>query len=163
MCPGVVRRKNPTALAKLFERMTAVANKEVACGYPKGKVQAYPETGESVAEVAAKQCFGIGVPVRDFMTLGRQFIDQDEKIHEIYTEIAKETASPQWNPAVVEALQEALGQRAQALIQQAIDEGSWEPNSEYTKAKKGSDQPLIDTSHMINSTAYAVRPKGSER
>ena len=160
--PKNIRRKNPAALAQLYERMSACIKSEVAVGFPKGKTNAYPESGASVPEVAAKQCYGIGVPVRDFMTLGKEFIDKDAKIKEIFAEIAKETSNPDWNPKVVAALQEAAGQRAQSLIQEAIDTGDWEPNSPATIAKKGEGKkPLIDTSHMINSVTYAVREKGS--
>ena len=60
-------RKNPQWIATIMGNVTRVAGSEIACGFPKQKANAYPD-GDSVADVAAKNCFGIGVIQRDLMT-----------------------------------------------------------------------------------------------
>jgi hypothetical protein len=155
---ATVTRKNPNALKALQERFAAVGKLEVAAGYPKGKAQAYPD-GESVIDIAIKNCFGIGVPQRDFMTYAKILIGRDATIKKIMMAVAKETADPKGSVQVVKSLQEAAGMQAVTLIQNAIQEGTWEPNSKATIAKKGSSQPLVDTKHMTNSTTYVVREK----
>jgi len=155
---ATVKRKNPNALKALAERFAKVSKLEVAAGYPKGKAQAYPD-GESVIDIAIKNCFGIGVPQRDFMTYAKILIARDATIKKIMAAIAKETSNPNGSVNAVKSLQEAAGMQAVALIQAAIQEGTWEPNSPETIRKKGSSQPLIDTKHLVNSTTYIVREK----
>jgi hypothetical protein len=151
-------RKNSDYLDKLHSRLVEVCSKEVAVGYPREKAAAYPD-GTPVAEVAAKNCFGIGVPQRNFMELGGIYIAGDHTIKESMELAAAEAANSEGSADVVTAMQNAAGLQAQALIQKAILEGDWEPNSQKTVKKKKSDQPLIDTSHMINSTTYVIRDK----
>ena len=154
---GTVKRTNPAFADNLLDRMKEVASKEVACGYPRGiNDPGYPD-GESVIDVAVKNCFGIGVPVRDFMTLGKQLIDGDHIIKECMAQIAKAAAENQ--PAIIAAQQKAAGERAADLIKEAIQTGDWTPNSEETKRRKGSEQPLIDSRNMLNSATYVVREK----
>src|SRR5574340_264552 len=105
---GMIKHKNPGVIDAIFKRQQEVAKKEVAVGYPKGKAQAYPD-GESVIDVAAKNCFGIGVPVRDFMALAKIYIADDQTIKDLMVAIAKETSSKDWSPEVVAKLQEAAG------------------------------------------------------
>ena len=147
-------RKNPTAINDYLEGMKKLTEKEIAIGYPKGKAEPYPD-GTSVAEVAAKQCYGIRVPVRDFMKFGELLISRDTTIKEYLEAIAKH----QNEPSVIKALSESAGSQGAALIKEAILTGNWPPNSPVTIAKKGSDKPLIDTSHMKNSATYVVRDK----
>lgn len=149
-----IKRKNPNAIKQVLDALQKVAEQEIAVGFPKEKAQAYPD-GTSVAEVAAKHCFGIGVPERNFMAYGEELISGDSTIKECLRGIARGANQPK----VVQALAEAAGQRAQSLIQQSILEGNWTPNAPATIAEKGSDKPLIDTSHMKNSVTYVVRDK----
>ena len=135
--------------------MQAIANKEVAVGFPKGKQEAYPD-GKSLVMVAAIQVFGIGVPQRDFMGLGAKYIALNPDITKAVKEASK-TGSV--------ALLEAAGQLAQDEIQNAILEGDWPQNSLETIARKskgkegGEIKPLIDSSHMIRNVTYVVRDK----
>ena len=154
-----ITQTNPNALKKIQAAMKAACEKEVAVGFPMGKAQAYPE-GESVIDVAAKQCFGIGVPERNFMQLGEVYIAGDSIISDSLKLAAQEASKPNGNPQGVTAMQNAAGQQAQALIRKAIIEGNWEPNSPRTIARKGEDaRPLIDTGHMLNAVTYVVRDK----
>lgn len=152
---ATIQRKNPDALYRVHDRMKKASQREIAVGFPAGKAQAYPD-GTSVVEVAAAHVFGVGVPVRDFMALAKQGIV--DKTSPILKAIAEAQASGK-NESVVNALMEAAGAEGQAAIQAAIVELRDPPNAPSTIAAKGSDNPLIDTSHMLQSVTYDVRNK----
>jgi hypothetical protein len=139
--------------------MQKAASMEVAVGFPAGKAQAYPD-GESVIDVAARNCFGIGVPQRDFMELAKP--DIAEKAKPIIREMGRIAVKP--NPGIgevtaVQALQEAAGQVAQTAIQKAIIDLDTPPNAPATIAAKGSSNPLVDTGHLKNAVTFVVRER----
>ena len=179
---AVVKRKNPNWVASVLGNVTTLAGKEIACGFPKGKAQAYPD-GEGVASVAAKNCFGIGVPQRDFMSYAQPLII--ERTRATMARIAKLVELPGQGDKVA-ALMETAGIAAANAIKRAIRDGDWSPNSDkpmgellradisrswqvsipvgmsYAAAKKKfhkSSKPLIDTGHMIQSATSVVRDK----
>lgn len=133
-----------------------MAGKVIAVGFPRGKCQAYPD-GTPVAEVAAAHVYGMGVPVRDFMAYA------DPEIRKRTTPylqaVAEEINKPVPNQRVIDALMEAAGQEGAQAIKDAILEGEYTPNADATVEAKGSDKPLIDTTHMLNSATYVVRDK----
>lgn len=141
-----VEQRNPQSLRRYHRRMVERTGKEVAVGFPAGKAQAYPD-GTQVATVASAHVYGLGVPKRDFMAMS-----QDE--------ITYKTA-----PIIREALKannkqpfyDAAGLSAQAAIQHSIVALNNPPNSPATIEAKGSDNPLIDTGHMLESVTYIVR------
>jgi len=49
-----------------------------------------------------------------------------------------------------------MGEDIQGSLIQSIRDTNDPPNAPYTIKKKGFNKPLIDTSHMINSTSYRV-------
>lgn len=149
-----VEQKNKGWLSQLMQKVRATEEKVVAVGFPAGKQQAYP-TGELPASVAASHVYGVGVPQRDFMAYAQRGIE--EATSPIMQAIAK--ASSEDKIDTVAKLQEAAGLAAAQEIKNAILEGDWQPNSPATIAAKKSSKPLIDTSHMINSVTYVVRPK----
>jgi hypothetical protein len=150
-----IQRKHPNWVASVLGNVTKLAGKEIACGFPKGKLNRYQDTQESVADVAAQNCFGIGVPQRDFMTYALPLIVTDTA--PFMNEIVKENNIPGHESAVT-ALMEHAGQLGAAAIKEAIEGGNWPDNSEVTKKRKGEGKkPLIDTSLMINSVTYVVR------
>lgn len=151
-----ISRKNPKALEGLRKRFEKAASKEIAVGFPKGKAQAYPD-GTSVIEVAARHVFGVGVPVRDFMSMAKPGIH--EKTKPILVKITQLSGQEQGDDKAVTALQNGAGQVAQAEIQQAIIELDDPPNAPSTIAAKGSGNPLIDTGHMKDSVTYVIRDK----
>lgn len=53
-----------------------------------------------------------------------------------------------------------IGTFQKGLIQKEIVNGSFEPNSEDTIRKKGSDKPLIDTGRMRQSVNFVIQKKG---
>lgn len=52
-----------------------------------------------------------------------------------------------------------LGVAAKGLVQEEIVNGGFAPNAESTIAKKGSEQPLIDTGYMRQSVNYVVKKR----
>ena len=146
-----IRQKNPGWIGRFTKMLLSKEEKEIAVGFPKGKARAYPD-GTDLVGVAAANCFGIGIPKRDFMTYAKDGIDKRTK--DIIKLIAKEK-----DEKVTEALQEAAGQEGVAAIQDSIMNGPWEPNSPITVALKGSSRPLIDTRHMHNNVTYIIRKK----
>lgn len=149
-----IRQKNPHALAGLLDKCKELAKRQIACGYPAGKAQAYPD-GTPVASVAAAHVYGNGVPVRNFMAYAKPGILHVTR--PILAEAAKQVV--QGDASAVDALQNAAGLAAVGEIKNAIVQGDYEPNSPVTIALKGSSKPLIDTSHMLQSTTYVVREK----
>lgn len=162
---NLTTRKNPNWVASVLGNVTRLAGKEIACGYPKGKVgRGYPD-GESVVEVAAKNCFGIGVPQRDFMSYAQPEIIN--KTRGFMLAIAKLAGSADTAAkAKIAALMETAGQKGAEAIKDAITNGSYQPNSPATlNIKVGgtnphgkmSTKPLIDTQLMRGSTTSVVR------
>lgn len=149
-----VKHKNAGWFSKTLTQFKRLAGKEIAVGFPKGKAGAYPD-GQSVIEVAAKNCFGIGVPRRDFMAESKMTIADGTKplIREAML------ASSQGKNKVTNAMLEAAGQKGADIIKETIRDGDWQPNSEVTIARKGSSKPLIDTGRMLGAVTYQVRDK----
>lgn len=154
-----VKRKNPEALKKIYVGLKELTKKEIALGFPEGKCQPYDEPPYlSVAEVAAKQVFGVGVPQRNFMSQARPIIEEKcRKVLKSIVKVAEAGADPT-------ELLEAAGLNGSEAIKEAIEEGNYEPLSPYTIQKRiengrPSTKPLIDTAHMITSTTYVVREK----
>ena len=159
---AIVRRKNKSAVSEVYSRMQAVAGaREVAVGFPRGKCDAYPETGQGVAEVAARHVYGLGVPVRDFMGQAQAGIIENTKK---WMRLAARAP----NVEAAEHYLDAAGAAGANEIKLAIRDGHYEPLAErtierrYEKGRK-SAKPLIDTAHMIGSTTWAVREKGEKR
>ena len=146
------KRKDKDALKKVYERMGAIGKREVAVGYPAGKASAYPD-GTAVAQVAAWNVFGTPrIPKRDFFALAKDDIKKEA------LEIMKLVAVAQTEEKQ-EVLMNLAGEAATSALKQAITDLDSPPNAPSTIARKGSSNPLIDTSHMRNSTTYVVRDK----
>lgn len=146
--PVRVKQKNSDALSTVYKKMKGVTGKEVAVGFPKGKAQAYPD-GTPLAEVAAAHVYGVGVPKRDFMAMSRDGIA--EKTAPIIAK-ALEVENP-------ESMYNAAGLSAQDEIRNSITVLDSPPNSPATIMKKGFDNPLVETSHMVQSVTYVIRDR----
>jgi len=174
-----VTRKNKNWLAGVMKNFRQLDGKEIVVGFPLGKQNAYPD-GESVVEVAARHVFGIGVVQRDFMSYALDDINQKTK--PILKRIVQ--LNNQGDYAGANKLMKAAGEVGAQAIKDAVINGIWTPNSDnpmgvglakvltvkwgqpvsadmsYREAKmkiRGSDKPLIDTAHMVNSVTYDVR------
>lgn len=146
-----VTRRNPNAIYQALGSIEANCKTEIAVGFPHGKQQAYPD-GTPVEDVAASHVYGLGVPQRDFMALA--LVDLPDKIRPFLEAIGQQA-----NKKESRALQEAAGQQAVSVIQQAITDLDTPPNAPATIAKKGSSNPLIDTGHMRTAVTYVIRSK----
>lgn len=80
------------------------------------------------------------------------------------TMIAKE--SPEWPAKIAQLAKDTdndgprilalMGEEIEGELKQSINDLNEPPLSQSTIDRKGFDKPLIDTSHMINSTGYRV-------
>ena len=138
-------------MESLEKKLSEIKKRQIAVGFPKGKCQAYPD-GTSVIDVATQHVFGIGVPERNFMEMAEKGIRKKTK--PILRAIYKSD-----NQTEVGSLQNMAGQVAADEIKRAIVELTFPPNSPITIAKKGSDNPLIDTTHMLHTVTYVVRKR----
>lgn len=150
-------------MRSLIGEYRTVANKEIACGFPSGTAEVYPD-GESVAGVAAQHVFGVGVPQRDFMAYSRE--DVERKSAPLLKKIVQLVNKGQSRG--VPELMEAAGIAGAKAIKLGILDGTYEPNSPATLHPsvggtnpdgKKSTKPLIDTGHMIQSVTHVVREK----
>ena len=108
-------------------------------------VGAHPgsEEGETVAEVAWKNEFGVGIPERPFLrpAMKNKRADYTKLIVKILVAIAAGRMTPKQGEAL-------LGFDLQTAVQTQIDLTMQPPNSEATILKKGSSHPLINTGLM---------------
>ena len=148
---AIIKHSNPNFAKQIYERFGKMGKKEVAVGFPAGKAQAYPD-GTEVAFVAACHVYGLGVPRRDFMGLALDGIR--EKAMPIMHKVVQAKTENE-----AKALLNAAGLVAQKEIQKAIVDLEDPPLAPETIERKGSDNPLIDTGHMLQSVTYIVRDK----
>jgi len=137
-----VAEKVEKHLADLANRMRG----EVEIGFLENAT--YPD-GTQVAAVAAANEFGTSrAPARPFF---RRMI-------------AKE--SPGWGDKVAGLMQATgkdgakvlalMGEDIEGALKQSINDLTSPPLAASTIKRKGFSKPLIDTSHMVNSTGYRV-------
>ena len=150
-----IKQSNPNAIKDVLKRYRN--SKELAIGYPLGTdgvSTRYPD-GTPVLTVAASNNFGApsrGIPARDFMSQGGvRALDRTQPI--------AETLVGQINAGdiTIDQALEILGPVAVAEFQQTIVDIDTPPNAEFTVEKKGSSNPLVDTSLMTQSLTYVVR------
>lgn len=138
-----------SASDKLAARLKEISESfsgSVNVGFLEGAT--YPD-GTPVAAVAFWNEYGASGPPRPFF---RNMIEEEK---------------PTWGPKV-EKLAKAtnydgkkilalMGEDIQGALIQSINDLTDPPLSQYTIDRKGFDKPLIDTSHMVNSTGYEVK------
>lgn len=158
-----VTRKDGPGKA-ILKRLAAQAARQVAqVGFlPGGK--AYPETGELVAAVAAKQEYGdpaSRIPPRSFM---RSTISEHrEEWRELVMDGCKMVA--QGKLSIVDVLS-GVGLQAEGDVVQKISEIWTPPLAPYTLQKRAeragisvdqvSKKPLVDTGTMLAQITHAV-------
>lgn len=126
-------------------------NKEVKIGFPSGSqsTKSEDESGVTALFKATVNNFGLGVPKRPFMQVAF-FANVDKYKKYIAKNIFKKSYT--------EILQ-ALGIVSQGDVQKTIRDFKSPPNSQATINKKGVNDPLIDSSHMLNSVTFAIEDK----
>lgn len=123
-------------------------------------VEAAAPEGESqltVAEVANRHEFGIGVPERSWL---RAWFD--ERRGEIERDLSRVMRRVSEGRLTLDQGLNLLGQKYQAQIQERISNGIPPPNSDATIAAKGSSTPLIDTGQMRSSITYILETMSAE-
>lgn len=140
---------NKKEWAKLVAKLRRMDNKQAEVGIQGGN---YPKTGESVAQVAAKNEFGSGIiPERSFM---RSTFDEKEN-----------KWTRQFASLVFTNVQRPLnkvGKSAEKDIVDKIYNGQFVPNAPFTIKMKGFNKPLIHTERMVHSVKSVVRKKGDK-
>ena len=135
------------------KQLAMLKDMQVKIGYPSENPEtASEEDGVSAASKATINNFGLGVPKRPFMSIS------------YYSNLGKYKKFIAKNLGNIEKMNfktmlEQLGNMGRGDVIDTIDRGVNPPNSAAVIAKKGENRPLIDSSHMINSTTYAVVSK----
>ena len=144
-----------TAEGRRFQQMLReLATLEVKIGFQNG--EAKEDDGTDVCDVAAWNELGTEhMPSRPFL---RKSIDENE---EKIVNFMKSQKGNMLNGASAEQVLKEIGIFQKDLVQEKITNGSFEPNAESTKRKKGSSKPLIDTGRMRQSVNYVIKQKGS--
>jgi len=124
------------------------------------------DTKTNICDIAAWNEFGttskLGnkhIPARPFL---KQSVENNrDEINQMLAEKKKEIMSG----VSAEQVLKGIGAFQADLIQKEISEGSFKANKEYTIEKKGKKKtpvkPLIDTSRMLQSVHYKIKPRGT--
>lgn len=142
-----------------------LTEKKVVAGFPLGKLNAphyefkwarrkeknkppYP----SIIDVAIKNNFGIGVPRREFMKeAAKQWQKQwNENLDKVQDAMVKGHMD-------INKFLDGMGQAGASIISRTIRDWSTPPNSEYTIAMKGANNPLVDSGDMKNAPRHEIR------
>jgi hypothetical protein len=137
---------------KYFEELEKLAKLEVQVGFPSNSGKY--EDGATLAEIAAINELGSSTaPSRPFMR--QSFENHEDELQdacdEVYTVISDGGTTQQ-------GLEE-LGAYLVGLVQEEILEGGFAPNAASTIAKKGSEQPLIDSGYMRQSVHFQIKQR----
>lgn len=128
-----------------------------AAAAPKASRDDGDDSPLNLAEVAAINELGIGVPERSF--LGDTFDEGRAELENVSTRVANGVLAGRFT---FERGLSILGMHHQSQIKRRIRAGINPPNAPATVAKKGSSTPLVDTAQLISGITYAVeRGSGS--
>ena len=140
---------------RIQDEVKKMKNAHVKIGVLSGAGVYEQSKGEEVnlADVATWNEFGtLKIPSRPFM---RNAFDQN--ITSLRTFISKQQDSIYSGKSSTQNSLELMGIWFKDKIQDTIEKGNFAPNSEFTKAQKGSDKPLIDTGRLKNSIQHEVK------
>ena len=114
--------------------------------------EVYPDSGVTVAEVAFWNEYGtITAPERSFI---RSTIDESrQELDQLTTKFLKEIIA---GKLTTEKALDKLGLKIQTLIQKKILELNDPVNAPATVARKGFNNPLVDSRRLWRSIAYQV-------
>ncbi len=150
-------RTNKTA-AKFLKQMRKRigGDTDILVGIPKD-AQPYPEDGTSTALVAAAHEFGTSqVPERSF--LRSTFDEQQKKYIKMSAKLFKKAVD---GKITAEQIADLIGLEAAADVVDKINAIKTPGNSAATIARKGEDNPLVDTGHLKQSIRHEVRTEKS--
>lgn len=124
-------------------------NNKVLVGVPKGSGK--EESGESIASIAFRNEFGVGVPERPALRLGVEKSTQSIK------QLAK-VMIPKLNNGdiTMEQIMDQVGHLAVQDVINLINAGISPANAQSTIDAKGSSTPLVDTGAYKQSITHVV-------
>lgn len=134
-------------LAKRLDR-----EQRVLVGVPEGS-GSY-EDGLTIATVAAVNNFGSAdgrIPARQFL---QPAIEDGAPMYRRLAEVMLPRVLS--GEMEMRTLLEQMGNLAEGHVKQKITDGPFRDNAESTKARKGSDKPLIDTGALRQSIRYVI-------
>lgn len=133
-----------------LEKNANAKNTSVKIGFPAAnpKTMSIGEMGETALYKATVNNFGLGVPMRPFMSIAfasnvgkyKKLISKMLKSGDDYTKVLS-----------------TLGVMGQSDVQRAINDVKAPPNAQSTIDAKGSSNPLIDTGHMKQSATWSLK------
>lgn len=136
---------------KLSQTFKDGKNETVKIGFPAIKSETNSTDSEGVTALykATVNNYGLGVPKRPFMEVAfAQNISKYKKV--IASKIGK---IPQTK------ILDFLGSLGAGDVKKTIRDFKSPPNSDITIDIKGTDNPLIDSSHMVSAVTYSVGAK----
>jgi hypothetical protein len=146
-------------IAAALQRIGTLMGSVINVGFVGSEARAmHGKAQETVATIAYRNEYGVGVPERPFM---RMTIKSSKAA---WFEMAAQIAKKQYKGA--ERVETGLRRLGLKMVQNhkgTIRNGVPPPNSPITILRKGSSKPLVDTGQMINSIrAEVVLPDGTE-
>jgi hypothetical protein len=125
-------------------------NAIVKIGFPaKSSATLSTEDGVTALFKATVNNYGLGVPKRPFMKVA--FMQNLRKY--------KKTIRDRIGKVRQEKLLSMIGSIGEGDVRKTIQNFKSPPNSAATIARKGTDNPLIDSTHMFSSVSYSVEAK----
>lgn len=140
---------------KFFKQLEELKKLQVRIGYQQGEKK--DENGVDMVDIAMWNELGTeNSPSRPFL---RQSADSNKDAIE---KMCKAQLQKVAQGGTAEEALNAIGVTQKGLVQDTISKSrEWaKKNADSTKEKKGSDQPLVDTSKLLQSVNFAIVPKG---
>lgn len=138
---------------RFFAQIEELKRNQVFVGFQAGQV--VDDRGVDMAQIAMFNELGTSTaPSRPFL---RKSVDENED--KINATCGKELEKLK-SGATAETILKQVGALGVRLVQEKIEDGSFEPNAPSTIRKKHSDKPLIDSSHMRQSVKYVIKKRG---
>jgi hypothetical protein len=146
-----IRSKDNGANAMIRRAVQLAAGTEVAVGVFSQEL-ADGGKGQTVADVATFNEFGLGVPERSFI---RGWFDENEpKLGAFLKKLDQRVLAGE---LTLEQAKNQFGLICVGGIQRRMVAGIAPENAESTKKAKGSSTPLVDTGQLKSSVTYEVR------
>lgn len=139
--------KNLSGFNNLKKQFNNAENEIVKIGFPAKKSETLSEEdGVTALFKATVNNYGLGTPKRPFMDI--TFAQNIDKYRMLVRKYFRKIPQNQ--------VLAKVGNLALSDLRMTIKNFNAPRNSDYTIAKKGADNPLIDTTHMIDSTTYSI-------
>ena len=148
------KETKPQAFNKIKRQLRD--NYAIAVGFPSSKTGsiAYPN-GMKVVQVAAANHFGVPelrIPSRPFMSIAKRPAEK------VARPMYKSLEPLIWDGRITQKkIAQLIGVKVTDVFKKVISDLKEPPNAPRTIAKKGFDNPLIDTNLMLRTVTFEVR------